>query len=129
MKKCPWCGKEYPDEVSVCAIDQNPLESCDPEPPAPASETDAVEASETLNQRDADTGVPEGFRCLGKFDPFEADSLLKQFVDGGIRFQIAKVEGQVPTGRGFRKMGLIEIYVHQDDEERAGKIFTADWKV
>jgi hypothetical protein len=25
MKKCPYCGKEYPDEVSVCAIDGNAL--------------------------------------------------------------------------------------------------------
>ena len=27
MKKCPWCGKEYPDDVSVCVTDQSPLES------------------------------------------------------------------------------------------------------
>jgi hypothetical protein len=25
MKKCPYCGKEYPDEVSVCAIDGEAL--------------------------------------------------------------------------------------------------------
>ena len=35
MKKCPYCGKEYSDEYSVCAIDENPLESCDPKPPKP----------------------------------------------------------------------------------------------
>ena len=28
MKRCPYCGKEYSDEYSVCAIDENPLESC-----------------------------------------------------------------------------------------------------
>ncbi len=27
MKKCTWCGKEYPDEASVCALDQQPLTS------------------------------------------------------------------------------------------------------
>lgn len=27
MKKCPWCGCEYSGEVSVCAIDQYPLDS------------------------------------------------------------------------------------------------------
>ena len=26
MKKCTYCGKEYPDEAEVCAIDQEPLE-------------------------------------------------------------------------------------------------------
>jgi hypothetical protein len=26
MKQCPYCGAEYPDEVTVCAIDETPLE-------------------------------------------------------------------------------------------------------
>lgn len=30
MKKCPYCGAEYPDDVAVCAIDQTPFEE---EPP------------------------------------------------------------------------------------------------
>jgi sterol desaturase/sphingolipid hydroxylase (fatty acid hydroxylase superfamily) len=25
MKQCAWCGKEYPDDASVCAIDGQPL--------------------------------------------------------------------------------------------------------
>ena len=25
MKKCPYCGKEYPDSATVCEIDANPL--------------------------------------------------------------------------------------------------------
>jgi hypothetical protein len=27
MKKCPYCGKEYPDSAAVCEIDHNPLTS------------------------------------------------------------------------------------------------------
>jgi hypothetical protein len=30
MKKCPYCGKEYPDDATVCTIDHNPLESSSP---------------------------------------------------------------------------------------------------
>jgi hypothetical protein len=32
MKKCPYCGKEYPNEASECAIDGQPLEPFPPEP-------------------------------------------------------------------------------------------------
>ena len=35
MKRCPYCGKEYSDEYLVCATDESPLESCDPQPPKP----------------------------------------------------------------------------------------------
>ena len=46
MKKCPYCGREYSDEYSVCATDQSPLESCNPKHPLPASniEGDSVES-------------------------------------------------------------------------------------
>ena len=26
MKTCPYCGREYPDDISVCAVNQTPLE-------------------------------------------------------------------------------------------------------
>jgi hypothetical protein len=32
MKKCTYCGKEYPEEALVCAIDHEPFESDIPKP-------------------------------------------------------------------------------------------------
>ena len=26
MKKCPYCGKEYPDDATICAVNQQPLQ-------------------------------------------------------------------------------------------------------
>lgn len=44
MKKCPYCGKEYPNEASECAIDGYPLPSFPPEPgPAKGGLHDEVE--------------------------------------------------------------------------------------
>lgn len=35
MKKCSYCGKEYPDEAEVCAIDQGPLQEVSEAPEVP----------------------------------------------------------------------------------------------
>jgi hypothetical protein len=45
MKSCTYCGKEHPDEATVCSIDGQPLRSTvlTPTPPAPASrQTESV---------------------------------------------------------------------------------------
>ena len=128
MKKCSYCGKEYPEEALVCAIDHEPLQSDSPMPNSD-SEVNNSDSVEMPIQADEETDVPDGFRCLGKFDPFEAARLLKRFEHDGIRFLIDRIEKPVETGRGFRKMGLIEIDVYQGDYETANKILLEDWKV
>ena len=128
MKKCTYCGKEYPEEALVCAIDQEPLQSDTPMPNS-VSEVINSDSDETPIQADEETEMPDGFQCLGKFDPYEASRLLKRFETDGIRFLIDRIEKSVETGRGFRKVGLIEIDVHQGDYETANKILLEDWKV
>jgi Domain of unknown function (DUF4034) len=34
MKKCSYCGAEYPDDAVMCAVDQTPLDNPPPSPPA-----------------------------------------------------------------------------------------------
>src|SRR5258706_16401574 len=33
MKSCPYCGKEYPDDETICSIDRNPLLDNNLQPP------------------------------------------------------------------------------------------------
>lgn len=127
MKKCTYCGKEYPDNASVCAIDQEPLES--DSPPAGEASTAATANGEEVVNTEETLEVPEGYRPLGSLDSFEAARLLRRFEEAGIRFLIDQVERALETGRGLRQQVLIEIYVHCDDEERASKILTEDWKL
>jgi hypothetical protein len=126
MKKCTYCGKEYPEDAVVCAIDQEPLQS---DSPAPAA--DPVDGDSAAAPVPADDGfeVPEGYLLLGSFDAFEAARLLRQFEPDGIRFLIDRIEKSLETGRGVRKQNLIQIYVHQEDQERANQILSQDWKV
>jgi hypothetical protein len=37
MKKCTYCGKEYPDDTTVCALDEQPLERVGPPPVSQAN--------------------------------------------------------------------------------------------
>jgi hypothetical protein len=136
MKRCPYCGPDYSDEYSVCTIDQNPLESCEPKPPIPPPNAeDQKDAPSTkIGEAAADKKAPDGFRSCGKFKPFEADRLLKKFQAAGVRFQIDLDEKRVFTsggisGPGYVTRDLIEIFVQKEDEQKAAEILRADWKV
>lgn len=43
--------------------------------------------------------APDGFRTLGRFDPFQAAHLLEKFSKAGVRFQIDNIEKRVFTPR------------------------------
>ena len=47
MKKCTWCGKEYPDTAERCSIDREPLAGG--EPPTPQAEADPVWCPQLLD--------------------------------------------------------------------------------
>lgn len=138
MKKCPYCGQEYSDEYSACPIDETPLESTDPKPaaPLPTSEPAAINPPHhIIRVTPSESEAPDGFRSLGRFNPLEAEQLLKKFTDAGIHFQIDNIEKRVFTpgglysGAGYVTRNWIEIFVTLDDEPKATKIVTADWKV
>jgi hypothetical protein len=84
---------------------------------------------------DESVKVPDGFCHLGNFGVFEAERLLKQFEDSGIRFQLEKVKRRIFTsggmwhGAGYSTATSFDIFVQKDDEQKAVKILTADWKV
>jgi hypothetical protein len=59
MKKCSYCGAEYPDDAVVCAIDRTPFESPGelPTPEGNQTEYDFVPLSEADRQNDLVTLV------------------------------------------------------------------------
>ncbi|HEY2083628.1 MAG TPA: hypothetical protein VGI88_12665 [Verrucomicrobiae bacterium] len=146
MKRCPYCGKEYSDEYSVCAIDENPLASCDPKPLTQSSEP--VESEEpdppppdysvdfswkAVAAAGSKVITPEGFGFLGTFGSFNAKRLLDKFAKAGIRFQLRKIpKRRVFVSAEYAEYDTqkeIQIFVYKYDEEAAAQIYTADWRV
>lgn len=134
MKKCPYCGQEYTDDKCVCSIDESPLESTDPKAATAPTDSDPAvfNAPVPIIEDDTPSIEPDGFRSLGRFDPFEAAHFLKKFSDAGVHFQIDNIERRVFTpggefsGAGYVTRNWIEIFVAVVDEEKATKILSAD---
>ncbi len=84
MKRCPYCGKEYPDAVANCFIDGSPLPEVALDPPSGKVQAnvpgqrldsaDAVAELEVENKHQSDLAYPDyqwsardGWKCLGTF--------------------------------------------------------------
>src|SRR5580658_2890128 len=86
MKKCPYCGKEYPDDATFCALDDERLES-----DAPQAQNAAAEPASPFPPR-FQPDPPDGYQTAGIYEPFEAEQILREFEKIGIRFSIERLE-------------------------------------
>jgi membrane protease YdiL (CAAX protease family) len=75
MKKCPYCGEEYPDDATVCAIDTNELVDHPPKPkPVEEIVIDRHTESERLKEKAAESTriwpdyqwrAKDAWKCIG----------------------------------------------------------------
>jgi membrane protease YdiL (CAAX protease family) len=68
MKKCPYCGKEYPDDATVCIIDHEVLEGDAPEPPAdkePIADAAPAKVEPYLTYPEYQWRARDAWKCIG----------------------------------------------------------------
>jgi hypothetical protein len=122
MKKCEYCGKEYPDEASVCAIDGHPLPSFPPEPgPANIGRCDEVETvvvhtfiSREAAQLAASNLEAHDIKCWISAD--DGGGMYPNLtVAGGVRLSVVAKDAEAAVALLSAKASPVEI--HQIEAE------------
>ena len=118
MKRCTYCGKEYPDNASTCAIDGKPLVKFPPEPePEPAPDklageeiTVTIEIFQTREAANLAVAKLEayGISCWLKSD--DAGGMYPNLaMVGGIRLQVRAAEAEAATALLKAQLSASEI--------------------
>ena len=119
MKKCSYCGAEYPDDAVMCAIDQTPFE-CPVEPPPPErkqTEYDFVPLSEADRQKDLVTLV----RCRTLV---AADMVAAMLRAEGIEAFLPDEFLMQAVGWNVNTYGYVRVQVSPRDYDSARNLLT-----
>jgi membrane protease YdiL (CAAX protease family) len=66
MKRCSYCGKEYPDEAALCSVDREPLVEIGLHPQLPPEQTKAADKDKPyLTFPDYQWSARDAWKCLG----------------------------------------------------------------
>lgn len=122
MKKCSYCGAEYPDDAVMCAIDQTPFERpSEPPPPEPKpakpAEYDFVPLSEVNEHLDLVTLVQCGTLVA-------ADQVVARLRAAGIETFLPDEFLMQSVGWNFNTFGYVRVQVAPKDYDSAKNLLT-----
>jgi hypothetical protein len=122
MKKCSYCGAEYPDDAVMCAIDQTPFERPSepplPEPPPPEPrrrEYELAPLSAADQQRDWVTLVTCGTLMA-------ADLVVMRLRAAGIETFLPDEHLMQAVGWNFNTFGNVRVQIAPKDYDTAREL-------
>ena len=123
MKKCSYCGAEYPDDAVMCAIDHTPFErSAEPPPPPPEPkrpEYDFAPLSEADRQKDLVTLL--ACRTLG-----EADLVVSRLRAEGIEAFLPDESLMQTIAWNLNTYGYVRVQIAPRDYDAARDLLAGD---
>lgn len=126
MKRCTYCGKEYPDEATMCAIDGQPLAKFPPDP-APEPVSPVVEEkiviieifpTRELAELAATKLEAHGIECWVKAD--DAGGMYPNLaLTGGVRLQVRASDAERASAVIKSEAALSETFESEATTENA----------
>jgi hypothetical protein len=120
MKKCSYCGAEYPDDAVMCAVDETPFDLSGGPPPSPENgpaQYDLAPLSETDRQKDLVTLVS----CPTLV---AADTIACALRAAGIEVFMPDEFLMQAVGWNFNTYGYVRVQVSPKDYEAARNLLT-----
>jgi hypothetical protein len=110
MKKCSYCGAEYPDDTAVCPIDHTPFGGSDAPPLLPRQQTDYDFVP--LSEADHGNALETLVKCRTLL---EADMVASQLRAGGIEVFLPDEYLMQAVGWNVNTYGYVRVQVSPKD--------------
>jgi hypothetical protein len=126
MKKCPYCGAEYPEDALACSVDQTPFDQPDNalQQQSPPKEPEYTFAP--LSDEDKKRDFVTLLTCLTLAD---ADMIVSQLDAAGINAFLPDESLMQITGWNLNTYGYVRVQISPKDYEAARELLSGEARI